>query len=556
MSGLNEEYIISHFSEAIENGCIQPYFQPIFRSFTEKICASEALARWIDPVYGLLSPALFIPVLERYGMIYELDMAIVRQTCAFYRHLQDIGLPVHSFTVNLSRYDFTEPDFFERVVASTREFRVPQESLKLEITESIMLEDMEAFKRVFNLFHGAGFSVWMDDFGSGYSSLNTLQNYDFSTLKFDLLFLRTFSEKSRQVLAAMINMAKALRIHTICEGVETKEQVLFLRSMGCEALQGFHFLQSFGGILVQQRHGRRQRLLCQFCHLIDGQAGLFNRQRGIHFLSTAPLTDYHENDDACELANASWYDRGTPLALLEVKPNSVSHVYASRTYLDRIRQLGYPSLDELEHAFNDHISDHYLMMKRLVTDAVSNQTVQRVDYTNNGVSYRLRARCLAKEEGKAMLALQLRTFQTEKEAHASEEMLQYGNALFSTCELVSVIYPDRDSSERIYSRESILSYASVGKLRESFQRFCSSEIHPDDQERYRRFSDLDSLDERLESGFIQSFFRMTSSAVWRSIRISRMPSDKERVYLYTIQALPDQEMRNLDTFVREHPNWA
>ncbi len=551
MSGLNEEYIISHFSEAIENGCIQPYFQPIFRSFTEKICASEALARWIDPVYGLLSPALFIPVLERYGMIYELDMAIVRQTCAFYRHLQDIGLPVHSFTVNLSRYDFTEPDFFERVIASTREFRVPPESLKLEITESIMLEDMEAFKRVFNLFHGAGFSVWMDDFGSGYSSLNTLQNYDFSTLKFDLLFLRTFSEKSRQVLAAMINMAKALRIHTICEGVETKEQVLFLRSMGCEALQGFHFSRPLSReqfISLLREDPERSESLADYDYW--DKIGLFN------FLSTAPLTDYHENDEACELGNASWYDRGTPLALLEVKPNSVSHVYASRTYLDRIRQLGYPSLDELEHAFNDHISDHYLMMKRLVTDAVSNQTVQRVDYTNNGVSYRLRARCLAKEEGKAMLALQLRTFQTEKEAHASEEMLQYGNALFSTCELVSVIYPDRDSSERIYSRESILSYASVGKLRESFQRFCSSEIHPDDQERYRRFSDLDSLDERLESGFIQSFFRMTSSAVWRSIRISRMPSDKERVYLYTIQALPDQEMRNLDTFVREHPNWA
>ena len=551
MSGLNEEYIISHFSEAIENGCIQPYFQPIFRSFTEKICASEALARWIDPVYGLLSPALFIPVLERYGMIYELDMAIVRQTCAFYRHLQDIGLPVHSFTVNLSRYDFTEPDFFERVIASTREFRVPPESLKLEITESIMLEDMEAFKRVFNLFHGAGFSVWMDDFGSGYSSLNTLQNYDFSTLKFDLLFLRTFSEKSRQVLAAMINMAKALRIHTICEGVETKEQVLFLRSMGCEALQGFHFSRPLSReqfVSLLREDPERSESLSDYDYW--DKIGLFN------FLSTAPLTDYHENDDACELANASWYDRGTPLALLEVKPNSVSHVYASRTYRDRIRQLGYPSLDELEHAFNDHISDHYLMMKRLVTDAVSNQTVQRVDYMNNGVSYRLRARCLAKEEGKAMLALQLRTFQTEKEAHASEEMLQYGNALFSTCELVSVIYPDRDSSERIYSRESILSYASVGKLRESFQRFCSSEIHPDDQARYRRFSDLDSLDERLESGFIQSFFRMTSSAVWRSIRISRMPSDKERVYLYTIQALPDQEMRNLDTFVREHPNWA
>ena len=236
-----EKYILSHFFEALETGRIQPYYQPVFRSITGKICDAEALARWDDETYGILSPAVFIPVLEKYRLIYELDMAVLRQTCAFYRRLKQHGTPLHAFSVNLSRQDFNESELFERVTGILQEYEVPPEAVKLEITESTMLQDIDTFKRVFDLFHSAGFTIWIDDFGSEYSSLNMLQNYDFDVLKFDLLFLRNFSDRSRQMLSALVNMAKNLGIHSVAEGVETQEQAEFLRSIGCEGLQGYYY---------------------------------------------------------------------------------------------------------------------------------------------------------------------------------------------------------------------------------------------------------------------------------------------------------------------------
>ena len=236
-----EKYILSHFYEALETGRIRPFFQPVYRSITEKICDAEALARWEDADLGLLSPGTFIPVLEKHGLIYELDMAILRQSCDFYSRLQHLGTPLQALSVNLSRQDFDEPDLFENVVGTVRECGVPPEAIKLEITESVMLEDIETFQKVFGLFHSAGFNIWIDDFGSGYSSLNMLQNYDFDVLKFDLHFLRNFTGKSRQMLSALVNMAKNLGIHTLAEGVETEAQYNMLNKMGCDLFQGYFF---------------------------------------------------------------------------------------------------------------------------------------------------------------------------------------------------------------------------------------------------------------------------------------------------------------------------
>ena len=530
-----EKYILSHFFEALETGCIKPYFQPVFRSITGKICDAEALARWEDETYGLLSPGTFIPVLEKHGLIYELDMAVLRQTCAFYRHLQQLGTPLHAFSVNLSRQDFNEPELFERVTGILLEYEVPPAVIKLEITESIMLQDVDAFKRVFDLFHGAGFSIWIDDFGSGYSSLNMLQNYDFDVLKFDLLFLRNFSDRSRQMLSALVNMAKNLGIHSVAEGVETKEQAQFLRSIGCEALQGFYYSRPlpqsrFTDLLKEKAESLAEQVYWN-------QIGFFN------FLSTTPLEEY-----GGESAGIS--EKGAPLALMECTQNQALYVYASDAYMKRIYELGYPSLKALEQAFNDKVSNQYLMLKRLVTEAISNDFIQEVDYVNNDVYYKIRGRCLAKTDGKAMMALQLRTFDSEKKDQTENEMLRYGNALFNTYELATAIYPDSDSSERIYSRESIQSYASRGQLRDSFRRFCRKEILPEDQDRYLRFCDLDTMEKRLEKGFIQGWFRLRSTREWRTIRISQIPSDKEKTYLYTIQKLPDEEKGILETFVR------
>ena len=186
MSRTDEVYLVNHFHNAIENGLIQAYFQPIFRSYTGKIICAESLARWFSPDGKMLSPDEFIPVLERNNLIFDLDMEILRQACALYKELVLRGTPLSAFSVNLSRQDFSHEDLFEKITAVLEKYDVPHEAVKLEITESHMLEDTETFQKIFYRFTDAHFSVWLDDFGSGYSSLNVLQNYSFDLIKFDI----------------------------------------------------------------------------------------------------------------------------------------------------------------------------------------------------------------------------------------------------------------------------------------------------------------------------------------------------------------------------------
>ena len=173
--------------------------------------------------------------------------------------------------------------------------------------------------------------------------------------------------------------------------------------------------------------------------------------------------------------------------------------------------------------------------------------------------YRVSARCIDRKKEHAMLALQLRIFDTENEVKTAREMLQYGNALFAAYELVTLIYPDRQASSRIFAADLIPSYDMADTLEESIRRFCEAEIIPDDQERYLQFFDLRTLKERIgvsPRGFIQNVFRMKRKAggsLWRTIRISRVPSSRETSFIYTIQTLHSGEMQILEVITRLHP---
>ena len=162
------------FHEALGSGRIRAWFQPVFRSLTQQIMGAEALARWLNPDGSLISPADFIPDLERSGLIFELDMEMIRQACALYDELRRRGTPLNGLSVNLSRLDFAREDLLEQICAALDSFSVPHEAIKLEITESVMLEDTDVFEAMFRRFCDEGFHVWLDDFGSGYSSLNVL----------------------------------------------------------------------------------------------------------------------------------------------------------------------------------------------------------------------------------------------------------------------------------------------------------------------------------------------------------------------------------------------
>lgn len=238
-----QQYIIDALDTAIENGWIQLYHQPIIRALTGRICETEALVRWVDPQYGVLSPGEFLSTLEKYRLIHKLDVCVVRIICNEHRMRRLYGLPVLPVSVNLSRLDFELCDICNEVDSIVASHGMPKEMLKIEITESVRGEDAAALDRGIATFQEMGYQVWMDDFGSGYSSLSVLKDYDFDTIKFDMRFLSDFdtSDKSRSILSSNITMAKQIGIQALSEGVETEEQMRYLKGIGFEKIQGYLF---------------------------------------------------------------------------------------------------------------------------------------------------------------------------------------------------------------------------------------------------------------------------------------------------------------------------
>ena len=235
------QYVATHIDEAIENGYLKAYYQPVVWSKGRTLCGVEALARWIDPKHGFLSPGKFIPVLETSQQIYKLDKEILRLVCQDIRYNLDHNLPVLPVSINFSRADFGVIDIVEVVSETVERYKVPHDLLHVEITESALTDEEDTLKNTINKLHEKGFATWLDDFGSGYSSFNTLKDYEFDVLKLDMKFLTGFNgnEKAKALIKAVINMADQIGMMTLCEGVETAEQAAFLEEASCGRLQGY-----------------------------------------------------------------------------------------------------------------------------------------------------------------------------------------------------------------------------------------------------------------------------------------------------------------------------
>ena len=237
------EYIVSHLDEAIQQGWLQVYYQPIARAVTGQVCNEEALSRWDDPTYGFLMPARFIPVLEESGLMYKLNLNVVDQILRHSRQRMELGVPVVPVSVNLSRRDFKSCDMVEEICARLDAAEFPHSFLKIEITESAFVSDQEMIRREVKRFHEKGFEVWLDDFGSEYSTLNLLQEMDFDLIKLDMQFMRNFRTggKNHIIVSKVIEMAKQLGIDTLIEGVETIEHFNLMQKLGCNKIQGYLF---------------------------------------------------------------------------------------------------------------------------------------------------------------------------------------------------------------------------------------------------------------------------------------------------------------------------
>ncbi len=237
------DYVLSHLDEALEKDWIKAYYQPIFRSVNGLVCNEEALARWEDPVLGVVSPKDFIPYLEEARLLYKVDIRMIELIVKGFDEKRKANIPLVPVSLNLSRFDFEQADMVEEVAKAMKKGGYPHSLLTIEITEAVAGHDQEFIRTQIKRFHDAGFKVWMDDFGAGYSSLNVLSDLDFDLVKIDMKFMRNFmtNEKVRPLLSSILQMAQSLGVDTLCEGVETFEQLVFLQNYGCDRIQGFYY---------------------------------------------------------------------------------------------------------------------------------------------------------------------------------------------------------------------------------------------------------------------------------------------------------------------------
>ncbi|MEL4860488.1 EAL domain-containing protein [Pseudoflavonifractor phocaeensis] len=242
MEQLLDEHTLLHDVEAaLERREFEVYFQPKCNMLTEKVVGAEALARWRHPTRGLIPPSTFIPLFERNGFIKQLDLYIWEETARRLRRWIDMGHRPLPVSVNISRTDILTMDVCAALEEILRRYRLEPSLLELEITESTYVNQPEAVIRTVERLMRRKFTILMDDFGSGYSSLNMLNNVNVDILKLDMRFLEHNGQKSKDILESVVHMSKWLDLPLIAEGVEYQWQVDFLKELGCVYAQGFFF---------------------------------------------------------------------------------------------------------------------------------------------------------------------------------------------------------------------------------------------------------------------------------------------------------------------------
>lgn len=229
------------FEIAINKREFVVYYQPKMDVYKEEVVGAEALVRWKKQDGTMISPAVFIPALEREGLIAILDAYVYCQVCRFQQERMRKGEKLIPISVNLSRVTLQNSEIVKQYVKIIKQYQIPMSCIPLELTESAMMEESVVYENA-KALTAAGFSLHMDDFGSGYSSLTSLSRIPFNTVKLDKSLIDCMNqEKGKAIVQQAICLATLLEMHVVAEGVEKKEQVDMLREMGCSEIQGFYY---------------------------------------------------------------------------------------------------------------------------------------------------------------------------------------------------------------------------------------------------------------------------------------------------------------------------
>jgi EAL domain-containing protein (putative c-di-GMP-specific phosphodiesterase class I) len=351
-----QQYVLEHFEEAFEKGYFKIFYQPVVRALTGKVCGYEALARWIDPVRGIIPPFIFIEIFEKFHLIHRLDALIIEQACKDIRDDMDSGYAYEPVSVNLSRLDFELSDIKKIVDDAVAKYNIPKKYLNLEVTESAFSSQNTNLAETIKAFRADGYEVWLDDFGSGFSSFGNLQSYDFDLLKIDMSFLRTFdtNPKSKLIIASIVDMAKKLGIHTLAEGVETKEQYEYLKMIGCEIIQGYYF----GKPMPVEEYQNNREKYCRYEVSEPSELKEYYDTIGtVNLLDNRPL-----------IINRNTTVNFMPTALFELIDGKFQFIYTNKAFSDFMASIGARTHEQIINEFIDKFPEERAMLRQAMLD--------------------------------------------------------------------------------------------------------------------------------------------------------------------------------------------
>ena len=408
----DKQYVVGNVDRAIKEGWVKAFYQPIVRTANGRVCHEEALARWIDPQKGMLSPAAFIPALEESNNIYKLDLYILELVLEKMKEQAKSGLYIVPISVNLSRSDFYTCDIVEEIRKRVDLTDIPREKIVIEITESIVASDVDYMIDKIKQFKELGFSVWMDDFGSGYSSPVILQKVPFDLIKIDMLFVRQLeeSENAKVVLTEIIRMAMSLGLDTVAEGIETKEQADFLNDIGCTMLQGYYFCKP---IPLDEILDRNKKGI---------QIGFENPDESGYYAQLGKVNIYNLSMTNVEDDSLKDYFDTWPMVMLEYKDDIISIVKANTTFKNYVKYLYHRPFEKKDLEVTKYLNMHgATTIKEVIACARTGNRVIFEDTTMEGKKIQILAWRIAVNPITNVAAVMLAVLSSTKTSSEGEE---------------------------------------------------------------------------------------------------------------------------------------
>ena len=538
-----EQMLMSECEAAVRENQFEVYYQPVCNALDGTIASAEGLVRWKHPVNGMISPGVFIPLFERNGFVTILDRYVWDKVCQMLRRRMDEGKDIVPISINVSRVDFYNQQLCEDIVKIVEKYGLDPKVLRLEVTESSYSDNPQCVMETVKRLQQKGFTIMMDDFGSGYSSLNTLKDLPVDILKIDMKFMNDLEKGGRSavILESIVRMTKWMRLKAVAEGVETEEELNFLKSVECNYIQGYYFYRPMPEKEFEE--------LLNHPELVD--------------LKSAALRDSNENDFTI-LYNESMKSEGVfqnmvgGLGIYELVGDRLEIVRANKGYYDMLKPGSIGMMAEERLVSNYMYEDDYKMLLERCAEAEQlKDTVQaqirRLRYDGEPIWLDVRIRFLGNKGSRKMFYFYIMDITCIKLVEMEAYRNRYSQALFKVFDKVYKLDYDTGYAEVLYSVDDTMKVGEKRYFLDFFQRYKEVILDERGEEYDRMVRSKETLDKQLKksrSGSICIEYQVNHPAYryqWISATFFKVESlEDEGEYLVCIKRKTESDMRQYE----------